>query len=97
MFKSPSGILIHLESTTCDSEVTQVDIDRWAFNCHKSYLYTNGWDDEHRYRCPTCDYGFPRFSGLLQHIETAACAAGYSGILEKLRRYIERQVQNALE
>ncbi|KAH0829781.1 hypothetical protein AYO21_06737 [Fonsecaea monophora] len=96
-FKSPSGILIHLESTTCDSEVTQVDIDKWAFSCHRSNLYTNGWYDEFRYRCPSCDDSFPKVSGLLQHVETAACGAGYNGILEKLTRYIKRQVQNVLE
>ncbi len=96
-FKSPSGILIHLESTRCDSEVTQVEIDRWAFECHQSYVYTNGWNEELRYRCPSCDYSFPKVSGLLQHIETEACAATYSGILEKLRRYIKQRVQNASE
>jgi hypothetical protein len=47
--------------------------------------------------CPSCDNSFPKVSGLLQHIETAACGAGYNGILEKLRRYIKQQVQNVLE
>jgi len=95
-FKSPSGILIHLESTSCDSGVSQVDIDRWAFNCDRSYLYTNGWKEELRYRCPSCEDRFPKVSGLLQHIETTACAATYSGILEKLRRYVKQQVQDVL-
>jgi len=66
------------------------------FNCDRSYLYTNGWKEELRYRCPSCEDRFPKVSGLLQHIETTACAATYSGILEKLRRYIKQQVQDVL-
>lgn len=96
-FKSPSGILIHLESMTCPSEVTQNEIDKWAFKCHESHLYTNGWEDEYKYRCPKCDENFIKVSALLQHTETLACAAGYEGSLEKLRKYIEKQVQNLLE
>jgi hypothetical protein len=91
-FESPSGILIHLESMTCPSEVTQNEIDGWAFKCYQSHLYTNGWDDEYKYRCPECDENFTKVSGLLQHIETPACVAGYDDSLEKLRRYIEKQV-----
>lgn len=96
MFKSPSGILIHLESTACSSNVTQVDIDEWAVECYKSNLYVNGWDDELRYRCPSCDDKFAKVSGLLQHVETRACSEDYNGIIEVLRNCIEYQIQDSL-
>jgi hypothetical protein len=81
----------------CPSEVTQEDVDKWAFECYQSHHYTNGWDDDYKYRCPGCDENFTKVSGLFQHIETPACDSGYHGSLGKLQKYIEKKVQSFCE
>lgn len=99
MFKSPSGILIHLESRTCPSRVTSAQIEEWAFEHYESDSYTNNRFGYNKYRCPECDMNFPKVSALLQHVESAACSAdyGYRSTVEELRAYIEEQVGDMRE
>lgn len=77
MFKSTAGILIHLESGTCDSGVTETDVDDWAQECRQHGQYTNDADAEYAYYCPECELDMPKVSSLFQHVESDACAASY--------------------
>ncbi|KEF57345.1 uncharacterized protein A1O9_05262, partial [Exophiala aquamarina CBS 119918] len=72
-FATVSAMMLHLESDTCPSGITLGDIDQWAFGCYQSRYYTNEWDDEYKYKCPTCGNEFEFVSGLFQHIESPSC------------------------
>ncbi|KAJ9632914.1 hypothetical protein H2204_007482 [Knufia peltigerae] len=99
MFKSPSGILIHLESRTCRSRVTPAHIEQWAFDSWNSGSYTNHRSSHNKYRCPECDMNFPKVSALLQHVESPACNEDYGAYsdVEALRARIERHVGDMLD
>ncbi|KAL3459552.1 hypothetical protein BJX64DRAFT_264544 [Aspergillus heterothallicus] len=97
-FKTISGILIHLESENCASEVTEEEIDDLARQCYQSGKYINtgcegeGWS----YRCPNCNYTSAKLSALYQHAEDVlSCSPLLSenGCLAKLARFIDRSLQ----
>lgn len=44
------------------------------------------------FRCPECDTGFTKLSGLFQHVYSKACDQGlYEGKMGKLIRWLEVQ------
>lgn len=89
-------MMIHLESGTCDAGVDQDDIDGWALECYTCDEYINDWDDEFRFRCPTCQYSLPKVSSLFQHTETQACDASYTGAIKELQQYVKRCIAELL-
>ncbi|PLB48185.1 hypothetical protein P170DRAFT_410888 [Aspergillus steynii IBT 23096] len=96
-FKSFSGVLIHLESGSCPSNITEEEIDEIAHECYQNRKYTNegledgGW----LYKCPHCEIEFSKLSGLYQHAEDVPSCSflikGY-GCLAKLERFIARSL-----
>ncbi|KIW18858.1 hypothetical protein PV08_03147 [Exophiala spinifera] len=99
MFKSPSGVLIHLESRTCPSGTTPAQIDEWAFELPLSEDYTNDRYSRNKYRCSVCDSNFPKLSALFQHVESPACSANFSyySNMEDLRAHIENEVEDMVD
>jgi protein-arginine kinase activator protein McsA len=97
-FKSFSGVLIHLESGGCSSNITEDDIDDLARECYQSRKYINneledgGW----LYTCPHCDTEFSKLSALYQYAEDVpSCSylAKDHGCLTKLERFISRNLE----
>lgn len=101
-------MIIHLESGTCDSEIDVFDLNESAATCYqwKAYLdedyrneLLNRCDLESEYsesvypfRCPECDIGFTKLSGLFQHVYSKACNQGLcAGKMGKLVRWLELQ------
>jgi hypothetical protein len=89
MFTTYSGMIIHLESGSCDSGITNVDLNQSAAMCyqwrhciHKEYcdemLEERDLSRDYIYtiypfKCPTCGSDFSKLSGLFQHIDSQAC------------------------
>ena len=67
-------------------------INEWAFECFQHKHYTNDWDDDYLYRCPTCDNNFKYVSALLRHAESRACSSNNQQSLGKMKRYIMTRV-----
>ncbi|KAF9884196.1 hypothetical protein FE257_002187 [Aspergillus nanangensis] len=97
-FKSFSGVLIHLESGHCASNVTKEAIDDIAREYYQSRKYishergTDGWV----YKCPSCERQFATLSAVYQHAENVRrCSSPTNerGCLAQLARYIARQLQ----
>ncbi|KAF1957978.1 hypothetical protein CC80DRAFT_491291 [Byssothecium circinans] len=89
-FKTYGGMIIHLESGTCNDDVTKEDLDATAAEC---YVWSHFIDDSYRgdmlegcdlerdytdttyaYKCPTCDVSLRKLSSLFQHVESSACS-----------------------
>ena len=79
-FSSISGMMIHLEAGTCDSGVGVEEVNDWVFS-HENEVIKDRYD-YYKYRCPTCDVVFRFLSGLLQHVESQACAEVIDGCIE---------------
>lgn len=97
-FKSFSGVLIHLESGGCSSNITEDEIDNLARECYQSRKYINdeledgGW----LYKCPHCVTEFSKLSALYQHAEDVpSCSylANEHGCLAKLERFLTRNLE----
>ena len=101
MFKTDSGMMIHLESGTCESQRDVDDVDYWALTqCRQRSQYSLALlsDDgsslssctEYQYHCPACSTRFKRLSGLLQHSESLCCSLdrSWTGPLEILLRFM---------
>ncbi|KAL2783495.1 hypothetical protein BJX66DRAFT_127263 [Aspergillus keveii] len=92
-FKSFSGMLIHLESGACASQMTEDQIDALAHRCYQSRKYVlrgldggEGW----MYKCPTCYREFMKLSALYQHAEDVMDCG--HGCLDKLQVWIAKCV-----
>lgn len=102
-------MIIHLESGACASEIEIIDLNESAAECYqwKAYLDADYRDDllnrrnldfeytkpAYAFRCPKCDTGFTKLSGLFQHVESKACNQGlYAGKMGKLVRWLESQL-----
>ena len=91
-FTTYPGMIIHLESGTCASEIDIIDLNESAAQCFqwKAYLdeeFRDGllnrravqsdYDDTvYPFRCPECDTVFTKLSGLFQHVHSKACSQG---------------------
>lgn len=101
-------MIIHLEFSTCDSDITAIDLNESAAICYqwKAYLDEDYRDEllnrcdlglEHSepvypFRCPVCDAGFTKLSGLFQHAYSKACTQGlYAGKIGKLVKWLKVQ------
>ncbi|KAJ9393954.1 hypothetical protein DTO282F9_9117 [Paecilomyces variotii] len=92
IFKTFSGMLIHLESGSCISGTTEGEIDDLARACYQSRKYrrdleNGGW----LYMCPGCERDFSKLSSLFQHAESIQSCSSYTtgnGCLAKLRELI---------
>lgn len=96
-FKSFSGMLIHLESGKCASDVTEEEIDNLARECYQSRKYINDGLEDGRwlYKCPSCEGEFSKLSALYQHAEDVPpCSSPINGhgCLAKLQRFIARSI-----
>ena|SRR5437762_12493355 len=88
-FTTYAGMIIHLESGTCDSGVDILDLNESAAMCYQWRHYV---DEEYRddmlggcdlpteyddtvypFKCPTCETVFSKLSGLFQHIGSQSC------------------------
>ncbi|KAL3456781.1 hypothetical protein BJX64DRAFT_270116 [Aspergillus heterothallicus] len=92
-YKSFSGMLIHLESGACASQMTKDEIDDLAHECYQSRKFINdpandgeGW----MYKCPSCYREFLNLSGLYQHAEDVQ-VCGHA-CLDKLQVWIAKCV-----
>lgn len=90
-------MLIHLESGTCASEVTEEEIDDIARRCFQSKQYIDDTlaNGDWTYMCPSCDKAFFKLSALYQHVEDVAPCSPMSqgnGCLAKLERFIARSL-----
>ena len=101
-------MIIHLESGTCDSGITAIDVNESAAMCYqwKAYLDKDYRDDLlnrcdlgleyyeplYLYKCPKCDTGFTKLSGLFQHVYSKACNQDlYTGKMGQLVKWLESQ------
>ena len=101
-------MIIHLESGTCDSKINYIDLNESAATCYqwKAYLDEDyrydlldrcdlQWkysETVYPFRCPECDTGFTKLSGLFQHVYSKACIQGlYTGKIGKLIRWLKVQ------
>jgi hypothetical protein len=99
-------MIIHLESGACESGIDIFDLNESAAMSFqwKAYLdeeyrdeLLNRYDleSEHSgvvypFRCPGCDTGFTKLSGLFQHVYSKACNQGlYGGKMGKLVRWLQ--------
>ncbi|KAJ5751460.1 uncharacterized protein N7511_008425 [Penicillium nucicola] len=86
-FKKFSGMMIHLESGNCESEVTADEIDEIAHDCFQSRKYI---DDDIE------GGGWTYLSALYQHAEDAGlCSHSMKGqgCLAKLERFIASRLR----
>lgn len=90
-FSKLSGMLIHLESGACSSEVTLDDIDSWALQ-YRQFNYHINSQAQNRYSCPGCENKFRYLSGLLQHLESNACGRTIRNALRGLPSFLDRKV-----
>ncbi|KAL2859090.1 hypothetical protein BJX68DRAFT_145900 [Aspergillus pseudodeflectus] len=90
MFKSFSGMLIHLESGNCDSGATKHDIGEIARDFYDSSEYMDMNDDDTPYFCPSCESFFGKLSALYQHVEDVLECE--SDVLKSLERSIECRI-----
>ncbi|RWQ94964.1 hypothetical protein C8Q69DRAFT_468409 [Paecilomyces variotii] len=96
VFKTFSGMLIHLESGSCISGTIEGEIDDLARACYQSRKYrrdleNGGW----LYMCPGCERGFSKLSSLFQHAESIQSCSSYTtgnGCLAKLRYFISWRI-----
>lgn len=90
-------MLIHLETGSCASNVTEDEIDDMASEFYQSRNYINdgledgGW----LYKCPSCEGEFSKLSALYQHAEDVPpCSSPTNGhgCLAKSERFIGRSL-----
>ena len=74
--------MIHLEAGTCDSGFGVEEVNDLVFS-HGNYVAKDR-SDYYKYRRPTCDVVFRFLSGLLQHVESQACAEEIEGCVGDL-------------
>ncbi|KAJ4356568.1 uncharacterized protein N0V89_004602 [Didymosphaeria variabile] len=88
-FKTYGGMIIHLESGACESDIDYLDLNSSAAECYSwaQFIHTDYRDDMlascdlkrmyqgtvFPYKCPDCDSGFPKLSSLFQHVDSSAC------------------------
>lgn len=99
-------MIIHLESGACESGTDIFDLNESAAMCFQWKAYLDArYRDELRnrcnlkseyigpvypFRCPECDTGFTKLSGLFQHVYSKSCNQGlYEGKIGKLIRWLE--------
>lgn len=95
--KSFSGVLIHLESGSCPSSITEEEIDKIACEFYQSKKYINEeFDGGWLYKCPHCEMEFSKLSALYQHVEDVPSCSfliNGHGRLAKLERFITRSLR----
>jgi len=91
-FSTYPGMIIHLESGTCESGIDVIDLSESATQCFqwKAYIdaeFGNGLlncqdprsdynNTVYPFYCPECKMVFTRLSGLFQHVYSKACNQG---------------------
>lgn len=94
-FSTYSGMIIHLESGTCASEIDLLDLNESAAMCYQWRQFINEdyrddmlrccsfedeyYDQVYPFECPTCGNVFKRLSGLFQHISSPSCEQTLEG------------------
>lgn len=89
MFTTYAGMIIHLESGTCDCGIDRIDLNESAAMCYqwrhfldREYrdemlegrnIYLKYSDTIYPFKCPTCETIFSKLSGLFQHISSQTC------------------------
>ncbi|KAF7597384.1 hypothetical protein BBP40_006326 [Aspergillus hancockii] len=92
LFKTFSGMLIHLESGSCPSGVDEDRVDYLARSYYNRTFAQTDSDGAWRYMCPGCERVYRTLSGLFQHAEDAVNCGRFmagSGCLERVRQFIE--------
>ncbi|EMF10297.1 uncharacterized protein SEPMUDRAFT_50688, partial [Sphaerulina musiva SO2202] len=106
-FTTFPGMIIHLESGTCQSGEDVDSINLLAAHCFqwKKYMHKGcresfiardktyiEWTGAKPFKCPTCDHQFALLSSLLQHVWSSACAQGKrGGAIGKLIRWLSKR------
>ena len=101
-------MILHLESGTCRSEIDEFDLNESAAMCFQWKAYLDGnhrdkllnRDDSqcecskrgYPFRCPECDTGFTKLSGLFQHVYSKVCNQDlYEGKIAKLINWLDKR------
>jgi len=101
-------MILHLESGTCPSKIDMIDLNESAAMCYQWKAYIDGdYRDEllnrddlqleyngpvYPFRCPECNTGFTKLSGLFQHVYSKACNQGlYEGNIAKLIKWLNNR------
>ncbi|KAF2022484.1 hypothetical protein EK21DRAFT_83284, partial [Setomelanomma holmii] len=97
-FTTYSGMILHLESGTCDSEIDIYDLNESAAMCYQWKAYLDGDEPVFPFRCPECEVGFTKLSGLFQHVYSKACNQDlYAGKMAKLTNWLKKRHCKATE
>lgn len=89
-FEAFSDMILHLETGSCQSDLTSQGLNRIVVRCYKARNYINGKfrtdmqdgedlralyaDTVMPFPCPKCNRGFRALSGLLQHSSSQKCS-----------------------
>jgi hypothetical protein len=105
-FVTYPAMILHLEPGTCPSGIDIIDLNQSAAMCYqwKAYIDADFRDEllnrcdlkseysgsVYPYKCPECDTGFSKLSGLFQHVYSQACDQRLDeGKIAKLIRWLE--------
>jgi hypothetical protein len=107
-FTTYPAMILHLEAGTCESGIKVFDLNESAALCYQWKAYLDGdYRDEllnredlqseysepvYPFRCPACDVGFTKLSGLFQHAYSQVCDQDLQkGNIAKLIRWLEKR------
>ncbi|UPX11155.1 uncharacterized protein EKO05_0001777 [Ascochyta rabiei] len=107
-FTTYPAMILHLESGSCPFEIQIFDLNESATICSQWKAYRDedyrdellNRDDQqseysetvYPFRCPGCDIGFTRISGLFQNVFSKACnQVLYAGKIGKLIKWLENR------
>lgn len=100
-------MILHLDSGSCGSAIDMLDLNLAAAQCYQWRAYVDedyrvemlervDLLEEYRdaispFKCPGCNCGFKKLSGLFQHVSTPICGQTLeSGAIAKLVRWLEK-------
>ncbi|KAF9729908.1 hypothetical protein PMIN04_010628 [Paraphaeosphaeria minitans] len=107
-FVTYPAMVLHLEAGTCPSGIDVIDLNESAAMCYQWEAYVDtdfrnellNRDDlkleysglVYPFKCPGCDTGFTKLSGLFQHVYSKACNQGlYEGKMAKLVKWLKNR------
>ncbi|OAP63651.1 hypothetical protein AYL99_02878 [Fonsecaea erecta] len=88
-FAEFAAMMIHLESSSCNSGIDREDVDSYIFDAWRGVPeFCNGWTDDFMYHCPGCETDFRYASALCQHLASNACNQEPQRIFDDIRECI---------
>lgn len=107
-FTTYPAMILHLEAGTCPSDTNIIDLNQSAAMCYQWKAFVDrDYRDEllnrdnlqleycepvYAFKCPECNTGFTKLSGLFQHVYSIACDQGlYEGKMLKLTQWLKNR------